>query len=162
MPGIKTVTSIRIGAVTLLGVLAGVQVIHQAPAIEVPSGFDARIYARDIAGARDLRVGTDGTLTLRGDSASFEITPPRDDSPRMVMRVARELDRDAVVQATALAAPMAPEVPITDVRVLPETLALARALARQSFTDVALAPDGTLYVSDARAGVVYQVRRITL
>jgi len=162
MPGNKTVSSIRIGALTLLGVLAGAQVMHRAPAIEVPAGFDARIYARDIAGARDLRVDTDGTLRLRGDSESFEITPPRDDSPRMVMRVASEIQDDTVIQATARAVPLAPQAPVTNGPVLPETVALARELARQRFTDVALAPDGTLFVSDARAGVVYQVRRISL
>lgn len=157
-----TVSSIRFAALTLLGVLAGVNIIHRAPAIEVPAGFDADIYARDIAGARDLRVDSDGTLKLRGDSAAFEITPPRDDSPRVVMRVATELEKDATIQATALAAPLAPPARASDIPVANETLALARALERRSFTDVALAPDGTLFVSDARAGVVYQVRRITL
>ncbi len=152
----------RIGALTLLGVIAGAHVIHHAPPIEVPAGFASRVYARDIAGARDLRVDADGTLTLRGDSDYFEITPPRDDSPRMIMRVARGIETDTHIQATALAAPLAPQAPVTHIPVVPETLALARALARRHFTDVALAPDGTLFVSDARAGVVYQVRRIGL
>jgi hypothetical protein len=146
---------------TLLGVLAVMHGANDAPAIDVPTGFTTRVYARDIAGARDLRIDADGTLTLRGDTAAFEITPPRFDSPRMVMRVAAELERDAgATQVTALAAPLPPPAPARSIPVAPETLALARALSRQEFRDVVLAPDGALYVSDARAGVVYQVRRL--
>lgn len=155
----NTVSNLRL--LTLLGVLAVVHGGNDAPAIDVPAGFTTRVYARDIAGARDLRIDADGTLTLRGDAASFEITPPRFDSPRMVMRVAAELEGDAnTAQVTALSAPLPPRPTATNIPVAPETLALARALASREFRDVVLAPDGALYVSDARAGVVYQVRRL--
>jgi len=39
------------------------------------------------------------------------------------------------------------------------TLAVARALARHPAADVVLAPDGNLFVADARAGAVWLVRR---
>jgi hypothetical protein len=130
--------------------------------IDVPEGFTASIYARDLAGARDLRLQADGTLRLRADVATFEITPPRDDSPMMVLRVATELEQDASLSATALAAPVDARPMTIPLPISMETLALARELDQQKSRDVALSPDGTLYVADARAGVVYQVRRKTL
>jgi hypothetical protein len=152
-------------ALVLIGMLAALPGGRDASLLEVPAGFAARVYARDLAGARDLRIAPDGTLTLRGGSPReiFEITPPGDDSPQLVMRVAAELNWNAAtLQTTALAAPMSLGTPVTDIPVAPEIVALARTLARQRFADVALGPDGMLYVSDARAGVVYQVRRMTL
>jgi hypothetical protein len=152
----------RAGLCALLGVLSTANGGSAARSIPVPDGFIARIYARDLAGACDLRIDADGTLRLRANSATIEIKPPRDDSPMMILRVATELDQESTLPATALAAPLEPETMAIPLPISMETLALARELDRRTFTDVALSPDGTLYVADARAGVVYQVRRTTL
>jgi hypothetical protein len=152
----------RIGAIALLGVLSAAHGASAARSIPLPAGFTARIYARDLAGACDLRVDADGTLRLRANSATIEIKPPRDDSPMMILRVASELDQQLTNQATALAAPLETRPMTIPLPISMETLALARELDQLKSTDVALSPDGTLYVADARAGVVYEVRRTTL
>jgi hypothetical protein len=92
------------------------------------------------------------------------------------MRVAAELDRATGTDPATLAtrAPRFVEMrwnaasgelaysvnPGTGVRVdVPgPTLAFARRLARRH-AEVALAPDGSLFVADARAGAVWRVRR---
>src|SRR5262245_26475858 len=155
MSGVKVCK--QVGSLVLFGVVAMLPGGH-APMLDVPAGFTASIYARDLAGARDLRIAPDGTLTLRsGESReTVEITPPLDDAPKLVMRVATELESHAeALQVTALAAPLS-LTRTTDIPVAPEIIALARRLARPRFADVALAPDGTLFVADARNGIVYQ------
>ena len=152
----------RIGAIALLGVLSTAHGGSAARSIPVPEGFTARVYARDLAGACNLRVDADGTLRLRANSATIEIKPPRDDSPMMILRVATELDQQLTNQATALAAPLDTQPMTIPLPISMETLALARELDQLKSTDVALSPDGTLFVADARAGVVYEVRRTTL
>jgi hypothetical protein len=149
----------RAGLCALLGVLSTANAASAARSIPVPEGFIARVYASDLAGACDLRVDADGTLRLRARSATIEIKPPRDDSPMMILRVATELDQEPALPATALAAPLELEPMAIPLPISMETLALARELDRRTLMDVALSPDGTLYVADARAGVIYQVRR---
>jgi len=167
---------------SLLCILAAVQGGASAPRLDVPRGFTANIYARGIPGARDLTVLPDGTITLRGHASRdrFEIVPPTDDAPLTVMRVATELDAPrsssdgtiavhapSFVQmrwnaesgeiAYALTPGIGRGIPIS-----PQTLALARSLARHERSNVALAPDGTLFVADSRAGAIWQVRRDAL
>jgi hypothetical protein len=157
----KAVSLKRLGAYALLGVLSTAYGGSAARALKLPEGFTARVYARDLAGARELRIAADGTLRLRCNAATFEITPPRDDSPMMVLRVATELDSEEAMPTTALAAPLESTAMIIPLPISMETLALARELDQLTSTDVALSPDGTLYVADARAGIVYQVVRRT-
>jgi glucose/arabinose dehydrogenase len=150
------------GLCALLGVLSTANGASAARSISVPEGFTAHVVARDLAGACDLHIDADGTLRLRANSATIEIKPPRDDSPMLILRVATELDQESTLPATALTAPLESETMAIPLPISMETLALARELDQRTSTDVALSPDGTLYVADARAGVVYQVRRTTL
>jgi hypothetical protein len=152
----------RLGACALLGVLSTAYGGSAARTIPVPEGFTARVYARNLAGARELHVDADGTLRVRGNEATFEIRPPRDDSPLMILRVATELDQEGLTPAAPLAAPLESETMTIPIPVSMEILALARELDQLKSTDVALSPDGTLYVADARAGIIYRVRRTTL
>lgn len=157
----NTVCLKRLGVSALLGVLSTAYAGSPSRTIKVPEGFTARVYARDLAGARELRIAADGTLRLRCNAATFEITPPRDDSPMLVLRVATELDNAEATPAAALAAPLNFATMTIPLPISMETLALARELDQLTATDVALSPDGTLYVADARAGVVYKVVRRT-
>jgi hypothetical protein len=152
----------RFGALALLGVFAALQGGAPSAPLDVPDGFAACVYARDIAGARGLHVDADGTLTVHGRerSEAFEITPATEGHPVTVMRVAPELEAaDAAAQATALSDSPAPDAPRTDIPVAAETLALARALERRALA-VELSPDGILYVADPHAGVIFRVRRL--
>lgn len=174
--GITTVSA------SLLGVLAIVQGGGAAPRLDVPRGFSADLYARGIPGARDLAVQPDGTLTLLGRAHRdrFEIAPPTADAPVTVMRVATELDAPGIaadamlpVQApnfvhmrwnaasSELAYALTPEIG-RGIPIAPQTLALARSLARRHHADVALAPDGAIFVADSRAGAVWRIRRTML
>jgi hypothetical protein len=171
--GITTVSS------SLLCILAVVLGGPAAPQLDLPKGFTASVYARGIEGARDLGMRPDGTLTLRGDGENFEIVPPTADEPVMVLRVAAELDTtDAADPATlAVQAPRFVQLrwnagsgelgyvltPAAGagIPVSPQTLRLARRLTRHHRADVALAPDGSLFVADPRAGAVWRVRRGT-
>lgn len=171
--GITTVSA------SALCILAAVLGDPAAPRLEVPAGFTASVYACGIEGARDIDMRADGTLTLRGGDERFEIAPPTADAPVMVMRVAAELDTAQAADRAMLAvqAPsfvrlkwnagagelgyvLTPAVG-TGISVAPQTLRLARRLARHRGADVALAPDGTLFVADSRAGAVWRVRRGT-
>jgi glucose/arabinose dehydrogenase len=131
----------------------------------VPKGFTASLYASGIAGARDLAVAADGTLELngRGPGERYEISPATADAPVTVMRVATELDALEAPRIVRLFAyPLDSSARVPGARVAPQTLALAHALERQDFADVALAPDGSLFVADSRAGAVWRVRRTAL
>jgi glucose/arabinose dehydrogenase len=171
---VKTgITSVSSG---LLCILAAVHGDTARPRLDVPHGFTASVYARGITGARDLTLLPDGTLTLTSGGQRYEIAPPTADSPATLMRVAAELDRATGTDPATLAtrAPRFVEMrwnaasgelaysvnPGTGVRVdVPgPTLAFARRLARRH-AEVALAPDGSLFVADARAGAVWRVRR---
>jgi hypothetical protein len=172
--GITTVSS------GVLCVLAAVHGGNTAPCLEVPPGFIASVYARDIDGASRLELRPDGTLTLQGHAEHFEIAPPTADAPVTVMRVATGLDAmdDATRTSLAVQAPRfvrmrwdarSGELAYVLARdtarrlpVPPQTLALARALARRDHGDVALAPDGTLFFADARAGAVWRIERAAL
>lgn len=159
--------------------LAVVNAGAPAPRLDVPRGFTASVYVRGIHGARDLGLRSDGTLTLSGGDRRFEISPPTADAPLTVMVVAPELDTPQSVDNAALAvqAPafvrlrwnaasselgyvVAPDAG-SRLRVPPQSLALARTLERRH-ADVAVAPDGTLYVADPRTGAVWRVRRSAL
>lgn len=174
--GITTVSA------SLLGILAVVQGGAGTPRLDVPPGFSADLYARGIPGARDLTVQPDGTLTLLGRAQrdQFEIAPPTADAPVTVMRVATELDAPEVVAdamlpvqapnfvhlhwnaaSSELAYALTPEIG-QGIPVAPRTLALARSLARHHRADVALAPDGAIFVADSRAGAVWRIRRTAL
>lgn len=164
---------------SLLCILAAVLGDAAAPRLDVPDGFTASVYALGIDGARDIDMRADGTLTLRGDGERFEIVPPTAEEPVMVMRVAAELDESADAQPAMLATRAPGFVRLrwnagsgelgyeltpalgAGIPVSPQTLRLARRLARHHRADVALAPDGTLFVADARAGAVWRVRRGT-
>ena len=167
---------------SLLCIVAAAQGGAIAPRPNVPRGFTANIYARGIPGARDLTVLADGTITLRGHGSRdrFEIAPPTDESPLTVMRVAAELDapHSSGDGALAVRAPSFVEMRWNEasgeiayalipkigrgIPVAPRTLALARTLANQRYLDVALAPDGTLFLADSRAGAVWRIRPTAL
>jgi hypothetical protein len=151
-----------LGASTLASFFAVVQAAEPAPRLDLPRGYTASLYVSGIAGARDLAVAADGTLQLNGGAPldRYEISPPTADTPVTVMRVAPELDAAEPPQAVRLFA-YSPEARPggSNVPVAPQTLALARTLEREAYADVALAPDGTLYVADSRAGAVWRVRR---
>ena len=152
-----------------------------SPSLDVPRGFTASVYASGIDGARDLVVRPDGTLTLRGDADRFEIQPSTADAPVTVLRVAPELDepRSADDAALAVQAPrfvqmrwdassgelayaLTPAANATGIPVPAQTLALARTLAHRPDADVAMAPDGSLFLADSRAGAVWHIRRTAL
>lgn len=156
----NTVSLKRLGVIALLAVVSAAHGSSASRTPKVPEGFTARIYARDLAGARDLRVEADGTLRVRGTTATFEIKPPGDGAPLMVLKVATELDREDLTPVSELTAPVESTPMTIPIPIAMETLALARELDSLSFTDVALSPDGTLFVADARAGIVYEIRRI--
>jgi len=167
---------------SLLCIFAAAQGGNVAPRLDVPRGYTASVYASGIRGARDLDVRADGTLTLRGTDARFEIAPPTADAPLTVMRVAAELEElEAPVtsnEATAVQSPrfiamrwdgasgelgyaLTPAAS-AGIPVSPQTLALARKLAHHHAADVAMAPDGSLFVADSRAGAVWRIRRSAL
>jgi hypothetical protein len=173
--GITTVSS------SVLCILAAVNGGSATPRLDLPSGFTATVYARGIDGASDLALQPDGTLTLRGDHERFEIAPPRGDAPVTVMRVAPELDAaDSAMDPTALALQAPRFVRLrwdadsgelayvlashagSRVPMPAQTLALARSLARKHDAQVALAPDGTVYFADSRAGAVWRIERTAL
>jgi len=147
-----------------------------APRLDVPRGFTASIYASGIDGARNLDVRPDGTLTLDGRDDRFEIAPSTADEPVTVMRVAAELDasRGADVAALAARAPRFVELRWNansgelryalesaagaGIAIAPRTLDLARRLARHHHANVAMAPDGSLYFADSRAGAIWRIR----
>lgn len=164
----------------LLCTLASLPGDDAALRFDLPQGFTASVYATGIDGARDLSVRTDGTLTLRGGDGRFEIAPSTADEPVTVMRVAVELDDPSAAERAALAV-QAPRIvrmrwdagsgelgyrlrgaADSIIPVPPQTLALARVLAHRSAADVALAPDGSLFVADAHAGAVWRIRPIAL
>jgi len=72
-----------------------------------------------------------------------------------MMRVAAELDIPGAAHEASAAASV-------DIPVSAQTLALARKLAHRHDADVALAPDGTLFVAHSRAGAVWRIRRSPL
>jgi hypothetical protein len=164
----------------LLCILAAVHGDDLSPRLDVPRGFAASVYASGIDGARDLDVRADGTLTLRSGDDRFEIAPPTADAPVTVMRVAAELDSAPAAHDAAIAvqAPrfvrmrwdaasgeLAYALTRADgagIPVSPQTLTLARVLAHRHDADVAMAPDGSLFVADSRAGAVWRVRRTAL
>jgi hypothetical protein len=171
--GVKSgITRVFVGA---LCVLAG-SWNDAEPRLVVPPGFTASVYARGIDAPRNLDVRPDGTLTLDGGRDRFEIAPATADQPLTVMRVAAELDtlgrRDGA--GVAMIAPRFVKLrwnadsgelayslrPDTGARIpiARRTLDLARRFAQARKTDVAMAPDGTLYVADTRAGAVWRVR----
>lgn len=151
------------------GLLCVLAAALAAPRIDVPAGFEASTYATGIAGARDVAVRPDGTVTLLGLTArdSYEIDPPLDAGPVTVMRVAMELDADAhgparmdrAIQFASLDTESASSAPARAIPVEPRTLALAQALDDEATLDVAIAPDGTLYVADSNSGRVWRVSR---
>jgi hypothetical protein len=150
------------------------------PRLDVPRGFTASLYACGIDGARNLDVRADGTLTVDGGGDHFEIAPATADEPRTVMRVAAELDAPAIRDVASLAVQAPRFVQLrwnadsgelgytlrpdsaAGIPVAPRTLDLARHLAHRHHADVAMAPDGTLYVADAQAGAVWRVRPVAL
>ena len=154
-----------LSALTLGSVLAVGQAAQPAPRLDLPRGYAASLYVSGIAGARDLALTADGTLMLNGGAPHdrYEISPPTADTPVTIMRVAPELDAPEAPQAVRLFA-YSPDAGAGRSRfpVAPQTLALARALERETYADVAVAPDGTLFVADSRAGAVWRVRRVKL
>jgi hypothetical protein len=167
---------------SLLGIVAFMLGDTGVPRLEVPRGFSADLYARGIPGARDLAVQPDGTVTLRGRAQRdrFEIAPPTGDTPITVMRVATELDARAIVAdatlsvrapnfvqlqwnaaSSELAYTLAPQIG-QGIPIAPQTLALARSLARQRHAGVVLAPDGAIFVVDSPSGTVWRIRRMAL
>ena len=164
---------------SLVCIFAAAQGGDVAPRLDVPRGYTASVYASGIRGARDLDVRADGTLTLRGADARFEIVPATADAPLTVMRVAAELEAPVGSnEATAMKSPRFIEMSWdgasgelgyalmpaegAGIPVSPQTLALARKLAHHHAADVAMAPDGSLFVADSRAGAVWRIRRSAL
>jgi hypothetical protein len=172
-PGITTASA------SLLYVLVAVQGGATAPRLSVPRGFAADLYVAGIPGARELMVRADGTLMLDGRTPRdrFEIQPSTADRPVTVLRVAADLTapESAANAALVVQAPRfvqlrwdassgelgvaLPPAATTGIPISPGTLALARVLARRRGADVALAPDGNLFVADSRAGAVWRVRK---
>jgi hypothetical protein len=161
---------------SVLCVLAAVNGGRPASRLDLPHGFTASVYARGLDGASKIEIRPNGTLTLQGDGENFEIVPPTADEPVTIMRVAAGLEAtvfDASVTALAVPAPRfvrmrwdarSGELAYVlardagaHVSVAPRTLALARALAERHHADVAMAPDGTLYYADSRAGDVWRI-----
>ena len=154
--------------------------LHDAPRPEVPRGFTVSLVASGIEGARDLDVRGDGTLTLRSGADRYEIRPSTASEPVTILRVAAELDVPRNTDAASLAVQSPTFVRMrwdaasgelgyavtpaegTGLTVSPQTLSLARRLARRHDSDVALAPDGSLFMTDSRAGAVWHIRRSTL
>jgi hypothetical protein len=150
------------------------------PPLDLPPGFSASLYASGIDGARDLHVRGDGTITLRGADDRFEILPATADQPVTVMRVAAELaaPRSTTPATLAVQAPRfvrmrwnstsgelayaLASADGTSIPVSPHVLALAHALDHRPDADVVIAPDGSLFVADSRAGAVWRIRRSAL
>jgi hypothetical protein len=173
--GITTVSS------SLLCILAAVNAGTSAPSLDLPRGYTASVYASGLDGASRLDVEADGTLRLDLAHERIEIAPPTADAPVTVMRVAAELENTATAEATlaiqtprlvrmrwdAQSGELAFVIARDDgvgagVSIAPQTLALARVLARRHHADVALAPDGALYFADSRVGAVWRIERKTL
>jgi hypothetical protein len=166
----------------LLCILALTQGGSVAPRLDLPQGFAASVYAQGLSGARNLTVLANGTLRLEGRTPEeiFEIAPQTADAPVTVMRVASGLDApDAPAEATvAVHAPSfarmhwnaqsgelaygLPRAASTGIPVAPRTLRLARLLASRHPANVALGPDGALFVADSRAGEVWRIRPTAL
>jgi len=164
----------------LLCVLVAARSDEAASRLDIPPGFTASLYASGIDGARDIDVRADGTLTLRGGEGQFEISPPTADEPVTVMRVAEELAAPRAIDPTTLAVQSPRFVRLrwnagsgeldyaltaddgASIPLATQTLALARRLDRRRDADVAIAPNGTLFVADSRAGAVWRIRRAAL
>ena len=164
----------------LLCVLVAAHGDEAAPRLDVPRGFDATLYASGIDGARDLDIQADSTVTLRGKKGWFEISPPTPDEPVTVMRVAAELTAPRAIDPTTLAVRSPHFVRLrwdarsgellyvltsaegAGIPVSARTLALAHRLDQRRDATAAIAPDGSVFVADARAGAVWRIRRASL
>jgi len=165
-----------------IGAMSDDQAVCQPAILALPAGFERTEYAHGVGPISGLEMRDDGTLIItRGDPRDrYEITPPHDDEPISIRRVAAELSPriTAATQAAETRAggfvrfewhPDSGELTWTqteparaagrDVSLSPATLRLARTLSMQPFTNVRLAPDGALFVADTHAGVIYRVSR---
>jgi len=167
-------------SIALLCIFVAAQGDDAATRLDVPDGFSSSLYASGIDGAHDLDVRADGTITLRGAEDLFEISPRTADQPVTVMRVAAELatsERDVAGMRAAASthlvrlrwnarsgeiAYVLMPAHTAGVAVSAQTLALARHLKLRRDADVAMAPDGGLFVADSRAGAVWHIRRASL
>jgi hypothetical protein len=113
--------------------------------------------------ARNFRLHPDGSLLLDapGDSLEYRLTP-RVDGRADVLLAAREL-RDEFRHAgrgltTLVDLEGVPRGGASDEFELPpDRFRIVRAFARVGETEVALAPDGTVFVADLAAGFIYRV-----
>ena len=170
------------------GMLAGIAgIVVFAPnspplAVTLPAGLERFEYARGFEQITGIEILADGTLlvTRQDPRDRYEISPAHDGEPLGIRRVAVELaPRDgavahAVVDTDARgfvrfewhpdsgeltwAQSEPAQVPDRDVPLSAVTERLARGLATAPFMDVAFAPDGTLFVADTKAGIIYRVR----
>jgi hypothetical protein len=135
-------------------------------AVLVSSNDEARlsVIASGLTGAHNLRLQPDGSLLLDapGDSLEYRVTP-QPDGGAYVLLAAREMHDDSARAPPALATFVRLEWPPGDGIVAdefelpPESLEIARALARVPETETAVAPDGAMFVAAVDAGIVYRV-----
>jgi hypothetical protein len=119
--------------------------------------------ASGLTGARNLRLQPDGSLLLDAPGESLEYRlAARTDGGADVLLSARELGdgRGQVSRGltTLVDLEWLPRERATDeLELPPERFQVVEEFARVPETDVALAPDGTVFVADLAAGFVYRV-----
>jgi hypothetical protein len=121
-------------------------------ALDLPPGFDMSIYATGLEGARGLTIDANGVLSvLTADSRmGYSIAPASGDMPVMVMLVAQDLqDVPAGIRADAVAARLLVTPGSRDDQTPP---------AQDDAASAVLGPDGSLFVVDEAAGVIYRIR----
>lgn len=152
--------------------VAGISGASTGPRFSVPDGFTASVYVRDIPDPHHMAVRPDGTLTLSSRGEAYEILPPANGEPMTILRVDPELARIATPPVpnerpgvTQLSwSPVSGELiadsgqpPQSVIPVAPRILALARTLGDRHH-EVALAPDGSLFVADWSTDAIWRLR----
>ena len=119
--------------------------------------------ASGLTGARNFRVQSDGSLLLDapGNALEYQLVP-RADGGADVLLAAREM-RDEPAQlgrgvTTLVDLEWLPRERVMDEPELPpDHFQGVRAFARDPETEVALGPEGTVFVADLAAGFVYRL-----
>ncbi len=159
----------------LVVIAAGIGLGEPAP-LEVPPGFRVAIEAHGLTDARDLRVAGNGALLLTstaGSGMGYEIEPGSPGSPPAVMQVARLPGVSTGGQRFAAAADVGPlrwdadlaQVLIPDSGAIPAvgggSLRSRAAWIPPIFTgqdiSAVVADDGSVFVMDSRAGILYRL-----
>ena len=158
----------------VLGLAVCARFSEPAP-LALPAGHSLTVVARGLEGARNLRAGDDGLLLADSPDPAlrYEIHPARGPEPAAVLLAAPalrssarghrftaarnplQLRWDAQAAQLTIAAPSIDMAPV--VSSAPRGERIARQFNTQQDLSAVALPDGTVFVVDAAARVVYRV-----